>query len=303
MPRRSNQFQRLVLLINGCLAGNTRVTESAMVPDKITGELREVDVLITANASSYEVQIAIEVVARGRKADTPWVESMQSKHATLPTDKLILVAESGFTAPALRKAQFYGIEAVTIEDAFATDWKLATELTATGFFELTSFRYSCALIYESRVGARTKREVPSSSRISSESGQATLDEFVRYVLDLPETKNAIYPRITSMHERQFWFSYSKPGGLWDAELDEETVRVVELRVGLDVDHSTTPVQFASGKYRQTPFLSGASISTANQLQFVLLKKADGTIEGAVVDALGIRSLIGSPPHSDEATRN
>ena len=139
--------------------------------------------------------------------------------------KLILVAESGFTAPALRKAQFYGIEAVTIEDAFATDWKLATELTATGFFELTSFRYSCALIYESRVGARTKREVPSSSRISSESGQATLDEFVRYVLDLPETKNAIYPRITSMHERQFWFSYSKPGGLWNAELDEETVQI------------------------------------------------------------------------------
>jgi hypothetical protein len=58
MPRRSNLFQRLVLLINSSLAGNARVRESAMLTDKITGELREVDVLTTTNESSYEMQIA-----------------------------------------------------------------------------------------------------------------------------------------------------------------------------------------------------------------------------------------------------
>lgn len=303
MPSRSNQFQRLVLLINCCLAGDARVTESAMVPDKITGEPREVDVLIATSASGYDVHIAIEVVAQGRKAGTPWIESMHSKHSSLPTNKLILVAERGFTSPALRKAQFYGIEAITIEAALATDWKLATELTATGFFELPSFKYSCALIYESPSGTRRQFEVPSSSHITGVSNQTTLDQFVRYVLDLPETKDALYPRITSMNERQFWFSYSKPGGLWDTEIEGKKVRVVELRVGLDVDHAATPVQFASGKYLHTPFVAGASTLPKNELLFVLLKKADGTSEGAVVDALGIRKIIGARQRSDEEARS
>ena len=48
--------------------------------DKITGELREVDIVISTNVSGYEVNIGIEVAGRRRKADTPWVESMHSKH-------------------------------------------------------------------------------------------------------------------------------------------------------------------------------------------------------------------------------
>ncbi|WP_162264468.1 hypothetical protein [Thiobacillus denitrificans] len=270
-----------------------------MVRDKITGEQREVDVLIATNASGYEVNIAIEVVARGRKADTPWVESMRSKHSSLPTDKLILVAEAGFYAPALAKAKFYGIEAVTIETALAADWKIVAELTATGFFELTSFKYTCAVIYESDGGNREQIDVPSTSSITCDSQQTTLDEFVRYVLNLTETKEALYPRITSMNERQFWFSYSRPGGLWDAEINGATVRVVELRVGLDVDHTRTPVEVSAGKYRNTPFVAGVSSSKTNELQFVLVKKPDGTTEGAVVDASGVRKLIGAREHIDE----
>lgn len=299
MPRRSNQFQRLVLLINRTLAVNARVVESAMVTDKITGQQREVDVLITTNASSYEVHIAIEVVARGRKADTPWVESMYSKHASLPTDKLILVAENGFTFPALKKAKFYGIKAVKIETALAADWKLATELTATGFFELTSFKYSCSVIYESEGETRQQVEVPSSAWITSESKQTTLDEFVRYVLSLPETKDVLYPRIISMNERKFWFSYTKPCGLWDAEIEGMKVRVTELRVGLDVDHTQTPVEFSTGKYRNTPFVSGVTKSYHNELQFALLKKPDGTCEGAIVDALGVRMLTDTREYSHD----
>ena len=154
MPKRSNQFQRLVLLINRCLAGNAQVIESAMLKDKITGESREVDVLISTDLSVYKVDIAVEVVARARKADATWVESMYAKHSDLPTDKLILVSEKGFYIPALEKAKFYGIETVTIESALAADWKMAIELTTTGIFELTNFKYKCAVIYEFSDGNR-----------------------------------------------------------------------------------------------------------------------------------------------------
>lgn len=287
MPKRTNSFQRLVLLINRSLSGNARVIESAMVTDKITGEQREVDVLISTNVSGYEVNIAIEVVARGRKADTPWVESMHSKHSSLPTNKLILVAESGFTSPALQKAKFHGFEAITIETALAADWKLATDLTATGFFELTSFKYSCSLVHESKGGALQQIDVPLNALITSGSEQISLDEFVQYVLSLPETKDALYPQITTMNKRQFWFSYCKPGGLWNTEIDGTRILVTELRVGLDVDHAKTPVEFSTGKYMNTPFVSGISMSYPNELQFVVLKNSNGTREGAIIDTHGI----------------
>lgn len=103
MPRRSNLFHRVITLINASLAGYARVVESAMLRDKITGVEREVDLLITTNAAGYKVSIAIEVVSRARKSDTTWVESMHSKHASLPTDKLILVSEKGFHCPSIRE--------------------------------------------------------------------------------------------------------------------------------------------------------------------------------------------------------
>jgi hypothetical protein len=268
-----------------------------MVKDKITGAEREVDILIATDVSGYEVRIGIEVNGHARKADSPWVESMHSKHASLPTDKLILVAEAGFTAPALQKAAFYGIEAVTIDTALAADWALAAKLTATGFFELTNFKYSCAVIYESKDGERRQIEIPGSSRVTTGSSHTTLDDFVRHILNLPETKDTLYPRITSMNERQFWFSYTKPDGLWDAEVDGVKVRVIELRIGLDVDHTRTPVEISTGKYKNTPFVSGVSKPNPQELHFVLLNKSDGTREGAIVDALGVRKLTDVREHS------
>ena len=94
-----------------------------------------------------------------------------------------------------------------------------------------------------------------------------------------------------MSERQFWFSYSKPDGLWDMEIKGTMKRVIELRVGLEVNHTQTPIELSSGKYRNTPFVTGISTTASNELQFVLLKKSDGTIEGSIIDELGIRKLI------------
>lgn len=291
MPKRSNQFQRLILLINNCLAGNAQVQESAMLQDKISGDFREVDILISTKSSSYDVLIAFEVVARSRKADTPWVESMYSKHSSLATDKLILVSEKGFTSTALKKAKFYGIETVTIENALMTDWKVAVELTAKGFFEVTNFKYSCSVIYQFENGDLEQTETPTNLSVSIQNNIITLDEIVRCVLNLQETKDAIYPRILNMNERQFWFSYSDSKGLWNMDIEGKKGLAIELRVGLDVDLKRTPVEFSTGKYRDVTFLTGTSIHSSNELQFVLLKKSDGSSEGSIIDALGVKKLM------------
>ena len=293
MPKRSNQFQRLILLINNCLAGNAEVQESAMLQDKISGEFREVDILITTKSSSYDVFIAFEVIARSRKADTPWVESMYSKHSSLASDKLILVSEKGFTSTALTKAKFYGIETITIENALSADWKVAVELTAQGFFEITNFKYSCSVIYQFENGDLEQIETPTNLSVSIQNNIITLDEMVRNILNLQETKDAIYPRILHMNERQFWFSYSDSKGLWSMDIKGRKGLAIEVRVGLDVDHKRTPVEFSTGKYRDATFVTGTSTYSPNELQFVLLKKSDGSNEGSVINAFGVKNLISS----------
>lgn len=82
------------------------------------------------------------------------------------------------------------------------------------------------------------------------------------------------------------------------EIEGTNVQVIELRVGLDVEHARTPVDFSTGKYQDTAFVSGVSISRTNELQFVLLRKADGTSEGAIMDALGVRKLAVTREHPD-----
>ena len=71
-----------------------------MLPSRSTGAPREVDVVIRSNQSGYEVVVSVEAIARSRKANREWVDQMVGKHADLPTSKLALVSEKGFTKDA-----------------------------------------------------------------------------------------------------------------------------------------------------------------------------------------------------------
>jgi hypothetical protein len=115
MPKRSNTFQRVVAIIHSHMADGATVEESAMVSPIRGGEPREVDVLITSTVGGHEVRVAVEACDRSRKAYTPWVENMLGKYLDLATDKLVLYSGSGFTKPALAKANEHGIAAVSAE--------------------------------------------------------------------------------------------------------------------------------------------------------------------------------------------
>lgn len=114
MPRRTNTFQRVVAILHEHMAGDAQVVESAMLTNRVTGEEREVDVVIRSTVAGHEMVLGIE--ATMKKGSSPWVEQMIGKHADLPTDRLVLVAERGFSAPARRYAAQKGIALITPED-------------------------------------------------------------------------------------------------------------------------------------------------------------------------------------------
>lgn len=121
MPRRTNLFQQVILVIHEHAADGARVEESAMLPSASTGQMREVDVLIHVSGGPYPVLIGIEATARARPADLTWVEQMIAKHDDLPASKLVLVCEAGFTGPARRRAEGSHVAALTPEELDATD--------------------------------------------------------------------------------------------------------------------------------------------------------------------------------------
>ncbi len=122
MPKRSNDFQKLIYLIHHQLANHAIVTESKFLYDRAANKDREVDIVIETEAGGYPIIIGIECQGRGRVANVEWVEQMKSKHESLPTDKLILVSQSGFTEAARTKAKSFGIETMTLGQAARADW-------------------------------------------------------------------------------------------------------------------------------------------------------------------------------------
>src|SRR5204862_4038233 len=102
MPRRTNEFQRLIAVIQSHLDPGATVEESVLLEDRITATKREVDVCVRGKLAKQPVTISIECWDRGRTADVTWVDEMHCKHSRLPTNLLILVSHSGFTGEAIR---------------------------------------------------------------------------------------------------------------------------------------------------------------------------------------------------------
>jgi hypothetical protein len=102
MPQRTNLFQQVVAVIHEHLAGDgVLVEESAMLTNRLTGKKREVDVVVRSTTAGHEFVIGVEASSRQpNPISVEWVEQMIAKHINLPTDKVVLVSESAFTAQA-----------------------------------------------------------------------------------------------------------------------------------------------------------------------------------------------------------
>ena len=116
MPKRSNDFQRLVYLVRLNLSEGAKVTESKMMRDRLTKRFREVDVVIDGKVGSQRVVVSVECRDHQRVADVTWVDTMKAKHDRLDTHALLLASRSGFTPEARDVASKYGIELFTLED-------------------------------------------------------------------------------------------------------------------------------------------------------------------------------------------
>lgn len=109
MPKRTDDFQRLIGCITRHLTPGAEVVEPAMLTDRITGTKREVDVVVEQRTGDTTTIWSYECRNRGRKSDVEFVDSMIGKHGRLPTNVLVLVSSSGFSTEARRVADGSGV--------------------------------------------------------------------------------------------------------------------------------------------------------------------------------------------------
>jgi hypothetical protein len=124
MPKRTNDFQQLVHMIQSAFAPvGAKVTESAMVPGQ--GTMREIDVLIESEFVLYSIKIAVEAKDEGRPLEVGHIEQIIGKYlgtGSIPANKVVVVARHGFTKAARERAADANIDLFTLHAVTRSDW-------------------------------------------------------------------------------------------------------------------------------------------------------------------------------------
>lgn len=123
MPKRTNEFQRLIAFIEHESASvGVKVTESAELEEYEDTPLREIDILIETEVNGHPIKIGIECRDHSRPQPVGWIEELIGKYQHLNVSNVVAVSRSGFTKTALKKAKVFGIQTLTFKEALETDW-------------------------------------------------------------------------------------------------------------------------------------------------------------------------------------
>lgn len=150
MPQRTNDFQKLVKIINGHLAPlGARITESAMLYDSEAEIDREVDILVEAEYLNCLIKIGIECTATRRPLDSKVIEGFKEKHRKLGIQQTIVVSKNGFYEPAKKYAKKNNIKLLTFSVASKEKWlKIYERLDGLSIYSRTYFLRGISLIID-----------------------------------------------------------------------------------------------------------------------------------------------------------
>lgn len=126
MPRKGKKFENEYAWLHE-INKDYNVISPAYLTDKITGEKREIDVLIQYKDDEGNLRsIGIECRDRNNKENVMWIEQLVTKKNDLGLDFMIATTTKDFSKTAIEKALHYG---VIIEKAEMLDSKLIEEKT------------------------------------------------------------------------------------------------------------------------------------------------------------------------------
>jgi Restriction endonuclease len=95
------------------------VHRSVTIKDKITGQARQIDVLVEMKAYEHTLRMVVDAKFHSEKIDVKDVEEVLALADAVKANQVIIVAANGWTEPAGKKAEFHNcsLRLFTLEDA------------------------------------------------------------------------------------------------------------------------------------------------------------------------------------------
>jgi hypothetical protein len=95
------------------------IKKNITIPDKVTGQPRQIDVFWEISGKNHKLGIVIDAKLRKSAIDVKDVEEVFELADSVKANKAIIVTNHGWTEPAQKKAEFIGMDLriLTIEDA------------------------------------------------------------------------------------------------------------------------------------------------------------------------------------------
>lgn len=273
MPKRSNTFQRLALLVHERLGDGWKLEESHMFTDLVTGEKREVDIVAQATVGTYPIFLSIECRDHSRPADVLWIEGVAKKHEHLPTSKLVLWSRSGFTRAAALKAQALKIEAISQAEAAQADWaRLARDLIGGQIQHVTPSYVAFIDVDPPEGEPRRLEQVEGAAWYNGEGIQVgTVQALIQFIANNQQTRTTVLDH-TSPGPGNFYVELVPPEP-WFTELPEGS-RAKIRRIGVGIETLTEKVALDTA----------SAVSDGKVLTLASAKLAAGTLEVLVEES-------------------
>lgn len=133
---RWQEYQDAVAELYEQAEGIGKVTRNVSVPDKVTAQPRQIDVLIEIEAKGHPIKLIVDAKFHSEPIDVRDVESVLALAGAVGANKAIIVAANGWTEPAEKKAGHTGcdLRLLSVEDALdvivADKWKMCPACNA-----------------------------------------------------------------------------------------------------------------------------------------------------------------------------
>ncbi|MBU2869651.1 restriction endonuclease [Colwellia sp. E2M01] len=297
MPKRTNEYQKLVLAINKHLASsNAIVTESKMLYDPVSEQDREIDILIEDNSGLYKLTIGIECTAKSRPIGVPVIEQLITKHKNVGIQKIVIVSKSGFTISAQKFAKKMQIDAISFGQALSQSWPSFLNKARDVRLILNSITIDDIDFNVTFLEDTEKVEYTLETTVLTYTNERLLiSDFVYDLISSPSTQNIKESNVVDVEVTN---DGSKHNSEWTFEheiiiTDKNGVKAkcTKMSANYTVVRSLSPEQLSYEDFNNKPIIYGSSDNLGAKKDINITVTATGNNEGVSM-AFNISSRSG-----------